>query len=191
MVELLRPLLNLVPPVDAATPSLKKSGPPPCPQLLLHSDEHPAYPRALRRLRSEFPNLSILLHTTSSRERRTTANPLFPVNLADLLVRHSQANHRRESIAFSKRRQGAVERMAVFVVWRNLIKRRREKEAGTTAAMSMGLTGEPWSWRRVFRRRQFVRPGLLPGPWWDYYWRRVKTLALGDGQTEHQRKYAF
>jgi hypothetical protein len=38
----------------------------------------------------------------------TAQNPLFPVNLADLLLRHSSANHKRETIAFSKRRQGAM-----------------------------------------------------------------------------------
>ena len=160
-------------------------------ELCLHSDDHPAYRRALRRLRRQPATPHIRHQVTSSTERRTTSNPLFPVNLADLLVRHSQAAHRRETIAFSKRRQGAIERLAIFTVWRNAIKRRREKEAGETAAMAAGVLDRPWRWAEVFAERQFPSRERLPGPWWSYYWRRVITLALGGRQTEHRRKYAF
>jgi hypothetical protein len=45
--------------------------------------------------------------TISSRALRDTRNPLFAINLLDLLIRHSGANHKRETIAFSKRRQSA------------------------------------------------------------------------------------
>jgi hypothetical protein len=157
----------------------------------LHSDDHPAYPRALRRLR-RMPTCPTLAHrVTSSSEPRTRANPLFPVNLADLLLRHCQANHRRETIAFAKRRQGAIERAAVFTVWRNAIKWRREKEPGTTAAMSAGALTKRLNWTDVFCRRRFPRREDLPRPWWSYYWRKVKTLALGENQRSHRRKYAF
>ena len=74
----------------------------PAPQCLeLHTDDHPAYPRALRRL----PHLRVHHRVTSARAPRTPRNPLFPVNLLDLLIRHCGANHKRETIAFSKRRQ--------------------------------------------------------------------------------------
>src|SRR5258708_17336870 len=67
----------------------------------IRSDQHPAYPRALARVRRLG---RVLRHeTTPSRIARTPENPLFPVNLVDLLIRHSQANHKRETIAFSKR----------------------------------------------------------------------------------------
>jgi hypothetical protein len=164
--------------------------PGPIQERLLHSDDHPAYRRSLRRLEVEGV-VGIRHVVTSSTERRTTSNPLFPVNLADLLLRHGQANHRRETIAFSKRRQGALERLAVFTVWRNAIKRRREKRGGETAAMAAGMLDRPLSWAEVFRRRRFPRRRLLPGAWWGYYWRKVKTPVLGPRQTEHQAKYAF
>ena len=157
----------------------------------LHSDDHPAYQRAIRQVRRDPVTPRLRHHVTSSTERRTTSNPLFPVNLADLLLRHGQAGHRRETIAFCKRRQGALERAAVFAVWRNAIKRRREKEPGRTAAMAAGILDRPWRWEDVFRSRKFPRRKLLPGCWWEYYWRRVKTLALGPAQTEHRLKYAF
>ena len=158
--------------------------------LTLHTDGHPAYRRAIRRVRVELPGQ--LRHVvTSSLERRTTRNPLFPVNLADLLLRHGQANHRRETIAFSKRRQAALERLAVFTVWRNSVKLRRERQADWTAAMAAGILSKRLSWRQVLLRRQFPSRPLLPGTWWEVYWRRVKTAALGSAQTEHNPKYAF
>ena len=202
MVQLLSPLLRHVPAQMASVPEVKElkveEAKDPTPEaeakvrkLILHSDDHRAYPRALKRLHEEGPKLVIEHRVTSSKERRTTSNPLFPVNLADLLLRHSEANHRRETIAFSKRRQGAIERLAVFTVWRNLVKRRREKKEGETAAMLAGLATEPWTWDRVFRGRRFVRKELLPDVWWEYYWRQVKTTILGDNQTVHELKYAF
>ena len=92
------------------------------PVLRLHSDDHPAYRRALRQLtRDGFSTPRIEHWVTSSKERRTLANPLFPVNLADLLLRHGSANHRRETIAFSKRR------------------REKDHPQGETAAMRAGV----------------------------------------------------
>jgi len=162
--------------------------------LTLHSDGHPAYHRALARLRTEDPAAAPIAHqVTSSKERRTTSNPLFPVNLADLLLRHANANHRRETIAFSKRRQASHERTAVFAVWRNCIKKRREKAQGPieTAAMHAGWTPGPWSWRRVFGRRLFPSRIGLPAEWRQIYGRLLKTAALGPHQTVHACRYAF
>ncbi len=157
----------------------------------LHSDDHPAYPRGLRRLCAEYPDLRIRHLITPSTARRTLSNPLFPVNLAELLLRHTQANHRRETIAFSKRRQGALERAAIFTVWRNVIKRRRENGGEATAAMRIGLLGRPLDWTEILASRRFPHRRWLPGPWWSYYWRKVKTPALGARQTEHSLRFAF
>jgi transposase-like protein len=175
IVELLLPLLRA--PASAA--------------IRLHSDAHPAYRRALRRLRRECPQLRLEHRRTPSTDPRTRAHPLFAVNLADLLLRHCGANHRRETIAFSKRRQAAIERMAVFTVWRNAIKWRRENRRGETAAMRAGILARPVSWRQVFRRRLFPRKGELPARGWVYYWGRVRTAALGKGQRTHRLRFAF
>ncbi|MCH9009901.1 MAG: hypothetical protein IIC21_04680 [Chloroflexi bacterium] len=86
----------------------------------IRSDEHLSYPRAIRRLKGR----RIQHERTSSKESRTTHNPLFPANLADLLLRHSSANHKRGTVAFSKRRQAAMYRAAIWVVWRNYMKSR-------------------------------------------------------------------
>jgi hypothetical protein len=156
--------------------------------LVLHSDDHPAYVRALRRLGRR----GVVRHkVTSSKARRTRSNPLFPVNLTDLLLRHGCANHRRETIAFSKRRQGALERLAVFMVWRNCIKKRSENGRAETAAMAAGVTSRPLEWREVLRRRLFPGREGMPGRWREYYWRRVKTPVLGTAQAVHACRYAF
>ncbi len=160
--------------------------------LELHSDDHPAYPRALRRARQEVGHDRRVRHrVTSSTQRRTPSNPLFPVNLADLLLRHGSANHRRETIAFSKRRQAAIERAAVFTVWRNCIKSRRENEPGPTAAMAAGLLPRALSWGQILARRRFPGHAGLPPTWVDYYWGRIKTLVYGDRQRVHALKWAF
>ena len=170
---------------------VKASKRPDRPELVIHSDDHPAYQRAIRRLRM-LPETPDFRHQiTSSTVRRTTSNPLFPVNLADLLLRHGQANHRRETIAFSKRRQGALERLAVFVVWRNAIKSRREKAPGETAAMAAGLLPRPLEWGDVFASRLLPRREDLPGSWWSYYWGRIRTAVMGSRQREHRLRYAF
>jgi hypothetical protein len=103
--------------------------------VVLRSDEHQAYPRAMKRLSDR-----IFHHeTTSSKEARTTSNPLFPVNLADMLLRQSSSNHKRETIAFSKRRQGALYRVAIWTVWRNYIKCRSENRRSAPPAVALGL----------------------------------------------------
>ncbi|MBI5837903.1 MAG: hypothetical protein HZB25_11725, partial [Candidatus Eisenbacteria bacterium] len=155
-------------------------------QLTLFSDDHPAYPRAFRAL----GHLQIRHHVTSSRERRTTSNPLFPVNLLDLLVRHGSANHKRETIAFSKRRQAAIERLALLQVWRNFIKRFSERKLRSeTPAQRVGLLGRARTVSEVLGRRLFPSQVALPETLERYYRRTVKTPALGVNRT-HRLRYA-
>jgi transposase-like protein len=160
-------------------------------RLVLHTDEHPGYERGLRRLARELKRAAIDHHTTSARARRTPRNPLFPVNLADLLLRHGGANHRRETIAFSKRRQAACERAAVFLVWRNYIKRWSETGRDETTAMKAGVLDRPLDWGTVLRQRLFRAHRRLSEEWNAIYERRIATLAYGRRQTRHACRYAF
>jgi len=155
-------------------------------ELELYSDDHPAYPRAFKRL----PGLSIRHDVTSSKERRTASNPLFPVNLLDLLFRHNGANHKRETIAYSKRRQGAIERLAVFQVWRNWMRSYSVRKRGPTPAQALGLRRYRLSLRELLRTRLFVSRMRLPKVLESFYWRRVKTQAFRVN-TGHTLNYAF
>jgi len=72
---------------------------------VIHTDEHPLYGRSLRAdaAGSHFLRCGLLEHRcTPSTAPRTTANPLFPVNYVDRLLRHRLKEHTRESIAFGR-----------------------------------------------------------------------------------------
>jgi transposase-like protein len=153
--------------------------------LTLHTDEHQDYPRALKRV----PHLAVTHDTISSRAARTPMNPLFPVNLLDLLLRHSGANHKRETIAFSKRRQSAFERMGIFLVWRNWMKSFSERKHDDSPAMRLGLVERRLEVEEVLEKRLFPSQVELPRPWRDYYWRRIRTRAM-QRCAVHQRKFA-
>jgi hypothetical protein len=152
-------------------------------RLELHSDEHPAYPRALRRV----PHLAVTHRTISSRAARTSRNPLFPINLVDLLIRHSGANHKRETIAFAKRRQCAAERLYVFLVWRNFMKAFSEQRQDASPAMRLGLADHRLRVEEVLKERLFPERVGLPARWADYYWKRVPTRAIARGRGHHKR----
>lgn len=155
-------------------------------RLELRSDEHPAYRRALRRLAGR----SIDHAVTPSTDSRTAHNPLFAANLLDLLIRHSSANHKRETIAFSKRRQSAAERLWVLLTWRNYLKPFSERQQGPTPAMRLGLLPRRLTPEDVLARRLFPTRIELPAPWARYYWRQVQTRRIPNGQ-RHARAYAF
>jgi len=155
-------------------------------KITVHSDDHPAYPVAIRQVRARVTH-----HVTPGKEHRGVQNPLFPVNLADLLIRHCQAGHKRETIAFAKRRSASAERLAIFLVWRNYIKGRREKKRGSpTPAMCRGLMNRPVGLEELLSQRLFYDHVWLPERWRRYYTRSVRTRALGSHRTHHL-KYAF
>ena len=95
-----------------------------------------------------------------------------------MLLRHCLKDHTRETIAFGRRRQHSLYRLAIFVVWRNCIKLRREKRCRQTPAMVLGVVDRRLTEEEVLERRLFVGHVELPPLWGDYYWRRVKTRVL-------------
>lgn len=145
--------------------------------LTLHTDEHADYPRAVRRV----AHLAIAHHTISSRAARTSRNPLFEINLLDGLIRHSGANHKRETWAFSKRRQSACERMMLFLVWRNYVKSFSERKRDGSPAMRLGIFPRRLKLRETLSERLFPSRIALPECWRRYYWREVPTRPLPNG----------
>ena len=154
-------------------------------ELVLHSDDHPAYPRAFRSLEG----VCLQHRVTPSTNRRTPRNPLFPVNLLDLLIRHGSANHKRETIAFSKRRQGAIERLAILQVWRNFIQPFSERSKGPTPAQKLDLWDRALSLGELLGTRLFPSRIRLPAELERYYRRTVVTAALKANRT-HRLVYA-
>ena len=160
----------------------------PVPQALtVRSDEHEDYPRALARLARR--GYVIRHERTSSREARTAGNPLFAVNRLDLLLRHNSANHKRETIAFSKRHQGAVERAAWLILWQNFSKRFSERHGGDTPAMRLGLASRPIPIRELLSQRLFPTRVALPAEWARYYRGEVVTRRITN-ERRHRLKLA-
>jgi len=155
------------------------------PRVTVYSDEHRAYPRALRAA-----GIAGRHEVTSSRAHRGNRNPLWEVNLLDLLIRHSGANHKRETIAWSKRRQGSAERLAIFLVWRNYMNGRREKRRGSrTPAMVHGAASKRLTADEILEERILPSKVQLPSRWRGYYKRCLNTRAMENNRS-HELKYA-
>jgi hypothetical protein len=159
---------------------------PPGARVHVHCDDHRAYPRAFRRLRDRG-----IEHTvTSSKVARTPSNPLFPVNRQDLMLRHCGANHRRETIAFSKLRAAVVERAALQFVWMNFLKSFSEKRQDATPAQRLGLTDHKLTVGELLGRRRFPSRVRLPEVWQRYYDRDLPTRRIPNHQ-RHTLTYAY
>jgi len=140
-------------------------------ELVVRSDEHEDYPRAFRGL----SGYRIRHERTSSKAARTTGNPLFPVNWFDLQLRHNSANHKRETIAYSRTFQSVAERCAWLMAWTSWTKPFSERHGGGTPAMRLGLADRPIPIEEMLARRLFPSRIELPEPWLDYYWGRMRT----------------
>jgi transposase-like protein len=153
--------------------------------ISIRSDDHRAYPRAMRGIDS------LISHSvTSSKRRRDDRNPLWEVNVLDLMIRHSTAAHKRETIAWAKRRQVSAEKLAIFQVWRNYIKRRWEKGPKESAAMLKGLAHRLLTIEDILKRRLFPWRIDVPQRWRQYYERKIETRALPVNRV-HALIYAF
>ena len=116
---------------------------------------------------------------------------MFAVDLLHKLLRHSQAHHRRETIAFGRRTNALIERAALMAVWRNFIKGVSERRNDrTTPAMRLGLTARAWSWRDVVSERRFPGRISMPQGWIKVYRREWITPAVGRNLL-HTLQHAF
>jgi transposase-like protein len=128
----------------------------------LVSDDHPAYRAAVRRLNAD-RSIRHAIHANPDRSpghdatrARARDQAMFAVDLLHKLLRHCQAHHRRETIAFGRKRASVIGRTALFAVWRNMIKLISERRPTRwTPAMRLGLTSRPWTWGDVFAERLF------------------------------------
>ena len=81
---------------------------------------------------------------------------MFPNDQLHQLLRHSCADHKRETIAFGRRLESILGRAALMAVWKNFIKARSERAPDrTTPAMRLGLTDERWRFQRILAQRLF------------------------------------
>jgi len=156
---------------------------PPGAKVELATDEHQAYPRAIARLTDR----EIMHSTTSSKAARIPTNPLFAVNQTDHLIRHSSANHKRETIAFSKRRQNLMYRMEIFSTWKNHVKDQSENRRDGPPAKALGLIDRALTVSEILKERIF--PWKLTGWLERCYYGRIETAVLPINRT-HELTYA-
>jgi len=151
----------------------------------VYSDAHQSYKAPIRQVNCEITHV-----VTPGKAHRDSRNNLWEINLLDLLIRHYGANHKRETIAWSKRRQSSSERLVIFLIWRNYMKGRREKERSSpTPAMERGMLDHRLTVEEVFGERIFRDHIELPERWAEYYDRKVRSRALPKNK-EHDLKYA-
>ena len=150
------------------------------------SDDHPAYTHAARSTdvpgtihRRIYPNPPRGAGSDKAVARQRDRQ-MFPVDLLHKIWRHSQAHHRRETIAFGRRSNGVMERGFLFIVWRNFVKKVSERTGeAITPAMRLGLVPRPLEWSQVFSGRLFPGRIRLPRGWMKVYRRGWITPAVG------------
>lgn len=168
-------------------------------KLDLTHDDHPAY-RAVESSHPERDRLSIRIFPNprrgpkgSPRSLATRARDaaMFPVDLLHGIWRHTCAHHRRETIAFSRRLAGLMERAAIVMVWRNFRKLRSERNpVPATPAMHIGLADRPYSWARILAERLFPERVPLPEDWVRTYRRDWPYPDVGF-TVPHDLKHAY
>ncbi|HET7838535.1 MAG TPA: hypothetical protein VFL04_02160, partial [Rectinemataceae bacterium] len=155
------------------------------PTLRLWTDEHPAYPRAIR----GSPCLAALLDlgrlrhlTVPSRAPRTRANPLFPVNYLDRELRKDLREHVRETVCFGRNVNRQMERLSVYLWWHNFIKPHRAREGPRSHAEAAGYDGERIreGLRWIWLRRAWLSLTDLTWPMLDS-WLRSRRTPLRPG----------
>ena len=165
----------------------------------VRGDGHPAYDQAVAR-HKEARRLVLERYPNPRRgpkgSRRLAAarvrdQAMFPVDLLHMILRHTLAHQRRETIAFGRRLNAILERLFLAAVWRNFVKRRSERRPEPrTPAMHLGLTDAPWKWKRLLSRRRFFHR-LRPPAVWSSLYRRLWTTPLLPSNTRHDLARAF
>ena len=131
---------------------------------------HETYPNPPRRRK----------HETKSDAARERDRAMFPVDHAHKMIRHSNANHKRETIAHGRRANSILLRLFVYQVWKNLAKDQSERSPrGQTPAMEVGLLDRFLDWRQILGRRLFPWRQKLSAMEKKLYTMAMVTPAVG------------
>lgn len=145
--------------------------------LILYSDEHFQYQRALQR---DLKHLKVEHVRISSQQTRNFQNKLFAVNHADLLIRQHVGAFSRETICFSKTPSRMIHKYVLFLVWKNYFRfqfvkkhKLREKAHQTTPAMDLGLAQAPLKFHEFFDLKHSLKQVPLNSDWKDFYFEKL------------------
>jgi len=128
--------------------------------LGIETDEKRSYPGLIQ---EAFGRERKIVHgTTKSTRRRDVSNPLFAINQTEAMARDLMGRLRRQSWLVSKKRRYLDLALALFMAWRNLVRRRFNHEE-QSPAQELGFTTrrmseeELCSWRQDWGR-QSIHP---------------------------------
>jgi hypothetical protein len=163
------------------------------PSFTLWTDEHPAYPRGIASscCTEAIRKIGRLRHrTVSSRAARTTLNPLFPVNYLDREIRKDLHEHVRESVCFGRNVNRQMERLSLYLLYHNFLKRHRTRWGPLTNAVLAGYgagqiaeeLGRLWKDRALLSRTRLTVCK-------EATWLRSRVTPLGP-EKDYLPKYA-
>ena len=123
----------------------------------LFTDEHKSYMRAYRSF-----DCLMDLETISSKTRRDSSNPLFPINRLHNLYRHFFSSQQRETISFQKHEAALMEKLQLMKIYRNFMnpkfvkKNKYDPNAHEwSPAMYAGVASKVMTFEEVFGVRKF------------------------------------
>jgi transposase-like protein len=162
--------------------------------LELWTDEHQAYPRAVRGspCLSALRDIGRIKHSRiSSRAARTRANPLFPVNYLDRELRKDLHEHVRETVCFGRNVNRQMERLSLYLWWHNYKKPHRARDELRSHAEVAGynLKGIKAGLRTIWKRRAWLSLTVLTEPMRDS-WLRMRVSPLRP-KTDYLPGFAF
>ena len=122
----------------------------------LYTDEHKSYLRAYRSF-----DCSMDLETISSKTRRDSSNPLFPINRLHNLYRHFFSSQQRETISFQKHEAALMEKLQLMKIYRNFMNPKFVKKNKIdphahewSPAMYVGVSKKVLSFEAIFGVRK-------------------------------------
>jgi len=116
----------------------------------LYTDEKSIYPG----IASEIFGVDRLVHLkTNSKQARTTWNPLFPINHTEAMARDLMGRLRRESWLATKRRRYLDLGLALWMAWRNYVRRRFNRD-DESPAQKLGFVDRRMTERQLLSWRQ-------------------------------------
>jgi len=166
------------------------------PELRLATDEHPAYPNAIKSIDGlkDAYGKDLVHERYSSKLPRDKSNPLFSVNYIDRELRKDVAAHARESTCIGRNVANGLSRLAVYMGWHNYWKpyrvRTQEAEKRRPHAEYAGI--DPYesllAKGRCFEERAFLSKAGLD-PWAREIWLKGHETPLKKG-ADYLQKHA-
>ena len=146
-------------------------------KLVIQTDEHFQYRRAIQRDLAKEERQKIEHRTVSSKATRNYKNILFAVNHTDLLLRQNVAAFARETISFAKKHSRMLQKYTLLIVFKNYMrpkfvkKHKKDPCANTESpAMNLGICNKLLTFNEFFTDPKSLYPDKamfeeLPADW--------------------------